>query len=361
MAETDGQEKTEQPTTKRLKESREKGKVAKSAEVNSLAIFFTGLLMLYSMQSFLGRKISVYTINIFNSLDTLTINKDFIVNFIQNGFYFFIISCAPIFAVLFVIALVAGIAQVGFKVSAKALVPEAAKFNPIKGLKKAFISPQSLMELLKSLIKMVLIGGLAYSVLSDLILKSTNLVELSIPEIVKFMVSSAFDMLWKISIIYVLIAAADFIFQKKKFKKEMMMTKQEVKEENKQSEGDPLIKSRIKRAQFQAAKARMMKAVPTADVVITNPTHFAVALKYEATNSGAPKVVAKGMDELAQRIKEIARQHNVPLHEDIALARALYKACDVGDEIPASLFKAVAQVLAYIYQLKNMKRKKSFI
>ncbi|MDP4114698.1 MAG: EscU/YscU/HrcU family type III secretion system export apparatus switch protein, partial [Bacteroidota bacterium] len=153
------------------------------------------------------------------------------------------------------------------------------------------------------------------------------------------------------------IAAIDFIFQKFKFRKEMMMTKQEVKEENKSQEGDPQIKARIKKAQFAMARNRMMKDVPTADVIITNPTHFAVAVRYDPNKFQAPKVVAKGMDELAQRIKKIAKDNNVPIHEDRLLARTLYKLCEVGDFIPESLFKSVAQILAYIYKLKTSKKK----
>ena len=141
----------------------------------------------------------------------------------------------------------------------------------------------------------------------------------------------------------------------------MMMTKQEVKEENRQTEGDPQIKSRIKRLQFQAAKRRMMQAVPKADVVITNPTHYAIALKYDMGKDAAPRVIAKGVDALAQRIKAIATASGVPLHEDRELARALYKVCDIGDEIPASLFKAVAQILAYVFQMKNYKKKRSIV
>lgn len=361
MADVDGQEKTEQPTSKRLKDSREKGKVAKSMEVNSLAIFFTGLLMLYTMQNFLSNQISTYTKNIFSTLNTVTINKNFIQNFMKDNFFFFIVTCGPIFGVLFVVALIAGIAQVGFQINVKALLPDLSKFNPLTGLKKVMVSTRSLVEVAKSILKLIIISGFTYSILSDLIVKSTNLIELSTTEIVHFMVDSAFTMMWKISLVYVLIAAVDLFFQKKKFKKDMMMTKQEVKEENKQSEGDPLIKSRIRKVQFQRVKARMMQAIPKADVVVTNPTHYAIALKYEPIKGDAPKVVAKGVDELAQRIKEIARQHDVPIHENKELARALYKACDIGDSIPASLFKAVAQVLAYVYQLKNMKKKKSII
>ena len=361
MAEQDGQEKSEQPTGKRLSDSRDKGKVAKSAEVNSFAIFSTGLLMIYLTQHFLSNQISNYSINIFKSLDVLSINKDMLQNFIREAVFFYLVTLAPILGSLFVIALIAGVAQVGFKISFKALIPELSKFNPFTGIKKVFISSRSLLEIVKSLIKLVIIGGFTYSVLSQFVLGSTMLAELSIMEIVKYMVEAAYALLWKIALVYALIAAVDFIFQKYKFKKELKMTKQEVKEETKQAEGDPLIKSRIKRMQFQAAKNRMMQNVPKADVVITNPTHFAVALKYDMSKDAAPKVLAKGVDELAQRIKAIAVEHNIPLHEDRELARALYRICDIGDDIPSSLFKAVAQVLAYVYQLKNNKKRKSLI
>ena len=361
MADSDGQEKTEQPTSKRLTESREKGQVAKSVEVNSLAIFTTGLLMLYLTQHFMSNQISDYSINIFKTLNVVTISKDFMQNFAKEGIFFFMITLAPILGTLFIIALVAGLAQVGLKISMKALKPDMGKFNPVKGIKNIFVSSRSMLEVLKSVIKLVVIGGFTYSILSDLVLKSTNLVEYSISEIVHFMIEASFKLLWRVALVYAVIAAVDFIFQKKKFKKDMMMTKHEVKEENRQSEGDPQIKSRIKKLQYQAAKRRMMQAVPQADVVITNPTHYAIALKYDLSKDEAPKVIAKGVDSLAQKIKAIAVQNGVPLHENRELARALYKVCDIGDVIPASLFKAVAQILAYVFQLRDNKKKRSII
>jgi flagellar biosynthesis protein FlhB len=361
MAESDGQEKTEQPTGKKLSDSRKEGKVAKSTEVNSFAVFTSGMLMVFFMQKFLSSRISDFSINIFNKLDVLNINRDMIQSFTKDTLLFFLITLAPVLLVLFVISFVANIAQVGLKFSAKALKPDLNRFNPFTGIKKVFFSSSSMVELAKSLLKLILIGGFTYSVLSDFVIGSSMLVQLTIPEIVKYMVHASFQLLWKISLLYVVIAALDFIFQKKKFIKDMMMTKQEVKEENKQSEGDPQVKSRIRKLQFAAARNRMMQSVPKADVVITNPTHFAIALKYDSIKNAAPKVLAKGADELAQKIKEIAREHDIPIHEDRELARALYRVCDIGDEIPSSLFKAVAQVLAYIYQLKNNKKKKSIV
>ncbi len=357
MAETEGQEKSEQPTHKRLTESREKGQVAKSVEINSLAVFGTGLLMIFITQKFIGDRLANYTSNIFNTLDVLTLDRNTIQNFAKETFFFFIVTIAPIIGAIFVIALVAGVAQVGLKFSFKPMKPDFNKFNPLTGIKKVFISSRSLIEVLKSLLKLLIIGGFTYSILSDLILNSPLLAQLTIPEDVNYLLSSAAKLLWKISLVYALIAAVDFIYQKYKHKKELMMTKQEVKEENKQQEGDPQIKQRIRRLQLQSAKSRMMKNVPKADVVITNPTHYAVALKYDLQRDAAPKVLAKGVDELAQRIKAIAVENGIPLHEDRELARALYKVCDIGEEIPSKLFKAVAQILAYVYKLKNSKKK----
>jgi len=171
------------------------------------------------------------------------------------------------------------------------------------------------------------------------------------------MIDTTVKFLWKVALVYIAIAASDFAYQKFKHKKDLMMTKQEVKEEFKQQEGDPAVKGKIKQKQMIMAHRRMMKEVPKADVVITNPTHFAVALKYEMGKDSAPKVVAKGADLIAQKIKEIAKENDVPLHEDVYLARSLYKMCEIGDEVPEELFQAVAQILAYIYQLKNTYKK----
>ncbi|HUX60658.1 MAG TPA: flagellar biosynthesis protein FlhB [Ignavibacteriaceae bacterium] len=361
MAEVDGQEKTEQASGKRLTEGREKGQVAKSIEINSFVIFSAGMLMIFFTQHYMSKQITDLATNTFNSFDIHNINQDTFTIIIRRTILTFLITLAPILGALFVVALVAGIGQVGFHFSVKALAPKFGKFNPITGIKKLLISPRSLIEVAKSLIKLALIGGLTYSIISEFVLKSETLVEMSIPQILTYMVDSAYTLIWKLSLAYFLIAAADFVYQKVKHKKEMMMTKQEVKEENKQTEGDPQIKARIRKVQFQAAKNRMMQKVPKADVVITNPTHYAIALKYDMSKNIAPKVLAKGVDELAQRIKQIALENNVPLHEDRELARALYRICDVGDEIPSTLFKAVAQVLAYVYQLKNKKKRKLIV
>ena len=361
MAEVDGQEKSEQATGKRLNDSRDEGKVSKSAEVNSLAIFTTGLLMVFLTQGYIGSRLSEFTIKIFKSLDNLNVNRDFLQNFSKECLFFFLATIAPIFGALVAVALIVNIVQVGFKVTFKAITPKFSKFNPLTGLKRIFVPTHSFVEVAKSLIKLVIIGSFTYGVLSELVLKASMLAELTIPEVISYMIQAAYTLLWRITLVYALIAAVDLIHQKFKFKKQLMMTKQEVKEEHKQTEGDPQIKARIRKVQFQSAKNRMMKSVPKADVVITNPTHYAVALRYDLNKDSAPRVLAKGVDELAQRIKALAAENGVPIHEDRELARALYKYCNIGDQIPANLFKAVAQILAYIYKLKNTKKKKSIV
>lgn len=361
MAEVDGQEKTEQATDKKIQETREKGQVARSSEVNSFAIFSSGLLLLLLTQKHIGDNTAELSRSIFKNLDKLELNTEIIKTYLNQGLMFYIDTLGPLFVGLVFISIAASYAQVGFRLSPKALMPNFAKFNVLSNIKGKFFSTTSLVELAKSLVKLIVIGLFTYWVLKDLVLNAISIVEFSVEEILSFMVDSAYSLLWKVTAIYALIAATDFLYQKFKFRNELMMTKQEVRDEGKQTDGDPLVKGKIRSLQLAMAKSRMMKELPTADVVITNPTHFAVALKYDIGKSGAPKVIAKGVDELAQKIKKIAVENNIPLHEDRELARALYKLCDIGDEIPKNLFKAVAQILAYVYNLKNSKKKKQIV
>lgn len=355
MAEFEGQEKTEQPSSKKLEDARKKGMVAKSVEVNSLLIVVTGLLTIFLLQSYIGQQMSNFTINIFNSLDVLPNRISLLPNMAFDWFMFFFSVLAPVMTAIVIVSLASNIAQVGFRISPEAIAPKFSKLNPAKGIKKIF-SSRSVVEIFKTLLKFFVISFFTYLILSDLIIAAAYLDNLNPSEIIIFMLDNAFSLLWKIALLYTVIAAIDFAYQRYKFRKDMMMTKQEVKEEMKQLEGDPTVKGRIRKMQMQAAQQRMMANLPTADVVITNPTHYAVALKYDMTKDSAPEVIAKGLDLLAQRIKKVAAEHNIPLHEDRELARALYKMCDVGDKIPPSLFKAVAQVLAYVYNLKKNKK-----
>lgn len=353
MAEIEGQEKTEQATSKRLEESREKGQVARSFELNSFAIFLVGVSILYLSQKFIGSRIEELSYSIFNSLDKFQLSVDMLQMLATKGALFFLSILAPFFIGLVIVSLIAGYGQVGFKITPKTIQPKLSKFNIINGFKNIFFSSRSAVELAKSILKLVIISIFIYWLLADFVKNAAGIAQLSIREILLLMIDISFSFIWKIMLLYVILAAADFAFQKYKHKKDLMMTKQEVKDELKQTEGDPLIKSLIRSKQLALTRSRISKDLPTADVVITNPTHFAVALKYELGSKSAPKVVAKGADLLAKHIRDLAKQFDIPIYEDPPLARSLYKYCDVGDEIPQKLFKAVAQVLAYIYKMKN--------
>jgi flagellar biosynthetic protein FlhB len=357
MAEADGQEKSEQATSKKLADSRAEGKVVKSIEVNSFVIFTSGMLLILLTQKMIGSKLSDLAIDIFSNLDKVDLTRQVMDSLLYNGFLFLILLIGPILIGISVFAFIASVAQVGLKFSGKALMPKGNKLNPINGIKNILFSSRSAVESVKAFLKFVVVGLFTYLFLKDFVRDSLGLVNFTITQILGFMLDSAYSLIWKVGLVFALIAGIDFIYQKRKFSKDMMMTKQEVKEEYKQSEGDPQVKGHIRRQQLMMARRRMMQDVPKADVVITNPTHFAIALKYDLGKESAPKVLAKGTDDVAQKIKEIAVASGVPLHEDRPLARALYKACDIGDEIPQALFKAVAQVLAYVYQMKNAKKK----
>ncbi len=361
MAEKDGQEKSEQATSKKLTDSREKGQVARSQEINSLAVFSTGLMVLFFTKDYVGVKLWNMSTYIFSSLDTLELSINVLSIYAVQAVVFFVSTVFPVMIGIVIISLAVGYGQVGFKITPKALQPKLNKLNPIKGFKNSFLSTRPLVELAKSVAKLGAIGIFSYYILQDMVLNSIGLINFTISEIVEYMLDNAIGFLWRVSLVYLVIAFIDLAYQRSKFKKDQKMTKQEVKEENKQLEGDPQVKSQIRSKQMEMARNRMLQEIPTADVVITNPTHFAVALKYEIGKTMAPKVVAKGQDLLAQKIKSIAKENNVPMHEDVQLARALYKACEVGRDIPENLFKAVAQILAYIFKLKENKKRNNII
>ena len=259
----------------------------------------------------------------------------------------------PFMAFGFVVTLLVSIVQVGWKVSTKPMKPELSKLNPLNGFKRIF-SKDSLFELVKSILKIVIIIYIAYTSIKDNANDLFELYDLGLNQAVALVGTLIINTGIKISIVYLVIGLADFIYQKHKFNEDMKMTKQEVKDEYKNTEGDPQIKGRQRRKMQEVSQKRMMQDVPKADVVITNPTHFAVALKYEAEVSSAPVVLAKGEDYLAQKIKEVARENKIEIVENKPLARMLYHNVDVGAEIPPELYQAVAEVLAAVYKAKNI-------
>ena len=262
----------------------------------------------------------------------------------------------PLLLVVLILGIAANLLQVGFLFTLKPFTPKLSKFNPITGMKK-FVSLKSLVELLKSLFKISFIGGISWLVLRGELDAIPSLIEMSVGQIMTYMGTVSLKMLFYVGLGMLILAAIDFIYQRWQHTKDLMMSKQEVKDEAKQAEGDPQIKGKIRQAQREMAMRRMMESVPDADVVITNPTTLAVAVKYDATQMFAPQVVAKGAKLIAERIKDIARDNDVPIVENKPLAQTLFKSMEIGDLVPPNLYKAVAEVLAYVYKLKGQRNR----
>ncbi len=347
----DGQEKTEDPTGKRKSKARSEGQVAKSMEVNFVASLM-GAILYFAMDSSsivmgLKRVLEKSLSNI--SLDITPITTIHLAGEILKDM---LIILLPFMLLLVVVALVANIGQIGFLLTLKPLKPKFSKLNPIKGIKNKF-SFKNVGKIFKDTAKVVVIGFVPYLVIKDESAYLPLLMDTSVWAIMCYIGSVIMKMVFYITLLILLIAIIDLIFTRRKHKQDMMMTKHEVKEEHKQAEGDPKVKAKIRQMQLQMILKRMMDDVPKADVVVTNPVHLAVALKYDRADMQAPKVVAKGARRIAERIKQIAKEHGVPIVENRPLAQSLYKLVEIGGIIPDSLFKAVAEVLAYVYSRKN--------
>ena len=278
---------------------------------------------------------------------------DFLVwQMLLKAILYLLVTVAPYLVAAFIVCFMSQKIQIKWKVTAKPLKPKFSKMNPLNGFKRLF-SKESLFNLFLSIVKTIVFGYVAYSVIIDNAGIFISVYDLNIKDCLGILFSLETEIGFKVSAAYVILALADLIFQKWKHKKDLKMSKQEVKDEYKNQEGDPQIKGQQKQRMRQAAQRRMMQAVPEADVVITNPTHFAVALQYDRNSSNAPVVTAKGADYLAYKIRDLAKENDVEIVEDKPLARMLYANVEVGDEIPPELYQAVAEVLAYVYRLQN--------
>ncbi|MBE5959920.1 MAG: flagellar biosynthesis protein FlhB [Lachnospiraceae bacterium] len=351
-----GGEKTEEPTSKKLSDARKDGQVAKSQELNNAAALLSLFLVLKIFVSYIGRKFIDSFDFAYSKIERYAkeeFNTVLAADLIQEVMVLILIICLPVFLVGVVVAIAVNILQVKWKPTTKPLQPKFSKLNPISGFKK-IISMNNIMELVKAVIKIIAIFILAYSTLKEEVDKLATLYGIgSLSTAVTMIGNIVIDLGMKISMVLVIVGFADFIYQKIKFKKDMRMTKQEIKDEYKQSEGDPQIKGKIKQRMREASQRRMMQSLPEADVVITNPTHFACALKYDKEKGEAPILIAKGADHVAAKIKEVAKKHDVPIVENKPLARMLYYNVDLDTEIPSELYQMVAEVLAYVYSLKN--------
>ncbi len=355
MAESEsGADKSEEPTSKRLEEARKKGQVARSRELNTLAVTFSGAAALLVFGGEMGKVLlDLMRSNFSLPRELLRDNGAMAQQLLGSGMHA-LLALQPFLIVLLIASIIGPIALGGWLFSSEALLPKFSRMNPLEGIKRMF-SVKALIELVKALAKFLLILLVALAVLSsdknDLLAIANEPVE---GAIMHSMAVVGRSLLW-LACGLILIAAVDVPFQLWDIRQKLMMTKQEVRDEYKDSEGKPEVKSKIRQLQRQMAERRMMQQVPEADVVITNPTHFAVALKYDPSKGHAPLLLAKGGDFLALKIREIAQEHQVTLLESPGLARAVFYSTEVDQEIPAGLYLAVAQVLAYVYQLKQFR------
>ncbi|MDH4098957.1 MAG: flagellar biosynthesis protein FlhB [Nitrospirota bacterium] len=351
MAEDD-QERTERATDKKREEARKKGQVARSQEVLSALVLFGGMMTLYFMGAYIVHQMASYMKPALVQSTSLHLNQanvyGLLIKHLSNLLYMLI----PLWLVVIMLGVAGNIMQVGVSFSSEVLSPKFERLDPIKGLKNIF-SVRTLMEAAKSLLK---VGFLAYAswwLIKKQIAEFPALTHLSVWDILVYTGKFSFRLFLVLGVVMVAIAVIDYAIQKYNFEKSIRMTKKEIRDEMKESEGDPQVKARIRSLQREMAKKRMMQEVPKADVVITNPTHFAIAIKYDPLSMAAPQVVAKGTELIAQKIKEIAKEHKVPVVENKPLAQTLYKTVEIGQFIPPNLFQAVAEVLAYVYKLKK--------
>ena len=353
MAESEsGADKSEEPTSKRLRESREKGQLARSRELSTVAVTLGGIGGLLASGASLAHALMAMMQGTFELSRETLLDEGSMVRLLMGSGLIALEAIMPLLVALLIASIVGPISLGGWLFSAKAMAPKISRMNPAAGLKRMF-STKALVELLKALGKFLVVLSVALMVLSayqdDLLSIAKQPLDLAIMHSAEVVGWCA---LW-MACGLIIIAAIDVPFQLWDNKQKLMMTKQEVKDEYKDAEGKPEVKSRIRQMQREAAQRRMMQAVPEADVVITNPTHFAVALKYDGARGGAPMLVAKGGDFVALKIREIAQEHKVTVLESPALARAVYYSTELEQEIPAGLYLAVAQVLAYVYQLRQ--------
>lgn len=360
MTPDQGGERTEKATPKKRRDARERGQILKSTEVNhalSLLILFGALYILHNLiygnaLALLQRALSE------QNLVREPLDGGALYEVVLQSLGSLALMALPILGVALLCGLLVNYVQVGFLFTTKALMPKFSRISPIQGFKRIF-SVRTLAELLKSLLKVGVIVWVTVSVLQPKLKELPNYLAVPPWESFGYALGLAGELGLKISLALLVLALADYLFQWWQYEKDLRMTKQEVKDEYKLTEGDPQIKGQIRQKQRQMAAMRMMQSVPEADVVITNPTHYAIALRYQDGRDAAPVVLAKGKDHLALRIREIASQHAIERVENRALAHALYASCEVGDAIPEQLYQAVAEVLAYVYRMKQGNRPKA--
>ncbi|WP_028243860.1 flagellar biosynthesis protein FlhB [Pseudobutyrivibrio ruminis] len=353
----EGGEKTEDPTSKKLSDARKEGKVAKSKEIVNGVSLLGFFIALRVFLSFAGIRIAeifrwIYTLfpDIVNMKGGLTVQA--FIGIFRSLLGKTLIILLPFLLIGFSADFVTNLVQVGWKPTMKPLEPKLSKFNPISGFKRIF-SKQSIVNLLFAIAKILLVFYIAYTSIKGQAKTLFLLYDISLNAALSLIFQIIVDTGIRISVVYIVLGLVDYGYQRYKFKDDMKMTKQEVKDEYKNTEGDPQIKGKQRQRMMESSQRRMMKNVPQADVVITNPTHIAVAILYDNTKDDAPRVVAKGEDYLAKKIKDVAKESNVPIVENKPLARALYATVELDETIPPELYQAVAEILAVVYTNRN--------
>ncbi len=344
------QEKTEKATPKRRSEARRKGQVARSVELNSALVLLATFWTIKAMAPYMLATLTDLIRTTFLTAGSTTLTQENLGPLFLSVLVTYVKLAGPIIGVASFVGVAVSFGQVGAKITLKQVSPKLDKLNPLNGFKRLF-SPRSLVELIKSVLKIILVGYVGYSVLVKNYSSLIGLIDMDLAQTLRALGEIAYELGMRTGTALLILAIFDYAYQKYSFERSLRMTKQEVKEEIRQAEGDPKIKSKIKKKQFELAMSRMMQEVPKADVIITNPIHLAVALRYDSEEMNAPKVIAKGQRLVAERIKEIAEAHRIPIVEDVFLAQSLYRSVEIGREVPLELYKAVAEVLAYVYQL----------
>lgn len=353
----DDAQKTEDPTPKKLEEARKKGNIPLSREVNNWIMLLAGTLIISLYFPYMFAQ--------FSAIFRFYIEKAHTVPGTPGGLYFLLgnaaketLSILALPMIFFVFAAFIGpFAQVGPLFSTKTITPELSKISIMKGFGRLF-SLRSIMEFVKGLAKIILVAVVGFIILQPFYGGVEHIIDLSAMQILIEMKDMAVRMMTGILVVLLVIALMDLVYQRNQYMKQMRMTKQEVKDEYKQTEGDPMIKGKLRQLRAEKARQRMMQAVPQADVVITNPTHYSIALKYDTDTMDAPVCIAKGVDEVALRIREVAKEHNIILYENVPLARALYDTVEIDEMIPPEHFKAVAEVISYVFRMKGKLKKK---
>ncbi|MDR0304582.1 MAG: flagellar biosynthesis protein FlhB [Chitinispirillales bacterium] len=353
--EEDSGEKTEEPTSKRREDARKEGNVSKSTEVSTVFVLLAALLFLrfFFKNTYIGITNGVNLAADYLKPEIMrNISYNTMLQILNENLLLSLKSFLPVALFIMFWGIFSNLIQVGFLFTTKPLEPKLSKINPISGFKRMF-SMRSIVETVKNVMKLVVIGFVAYIAIKGRLNEMMSSINESVSSISVFMMLLIFDVSIKIVLTLLVIAILDYAYQRYEYERKLKMTKQQIKDEHKMTEGNPQIKGRIRQLQREMSRRRMMENVPKATVVVTNPTHLSIAIQYEQETMEAPLIVAKGADNIALKIREIAKEHNIPLYEDVPLARAMYDKVEPGDSVPQEFFAAVAEIIAYVYRLQG--------